>query len=174
MSEGSAHLALFNEIDPATEAIALLRDLGVPDHDMTIISGVPYSERILGRPITWTRVPQIAIAGFLVGFIVSILFNWGSVLQYPIRVGGMPLFSIPPTLVLTFEFSMLGLMISTFLGVLWESYFPSFGPKVYHPDIADGRIGVVFECPPDMHDQMHQALSQLGAEWVHRTEAQNL
>jgi hypothetical protein len=174
MSEGTEHLALFREIDPASQAIEKLRQLGVDDKDMTIISGIPYSEKILGRPSTWTLVPHLAIAGFLVGLVIGLLLNLGTPLLYPLQVGGMPLLSIPTSLVLTFETSMLGLLTFTFLGVIWESAYPSFGPKVYRPEISDGWIGVVFSCPPEIHTQAHEALANLGAEWIHRTEAVNL
>ena len=66
---------------------------------------------------------------------------------------------------------MLGLLAFTFLGVIWESAFPSFGPKVYRPEVSDGQIAVVFNCPPEVHTHVHEALAVLGAEWVHRTEA---
>ncbi|MFM8321879.1 MAG: quinol:electron acceptor oxidoreductase subunit ActD [Chloroflexota bacterium] len=171
MSEGTVHLALFTEIDPAAEAIERLRKLGIADKEMTIVSGVPYLDKMLGRPVTWTRVPQIGIAGFLVGLAISLFLNFGTPALYPIRVGGMPIFSIPTSLVLIFEISMLGLIISTFLGVIWESTFPSWGPNVYHPEISDGKIALVFNCPAEVHEQAHAALAELGAEWVHRTEA---
>jgi len=174
MSESRIHLALFGAIDPATEAIAKLRELGIDEEDMSVISGVPYSQRMLGRPIAWTRVPYIAMIGFIIGLIGALALVWGTPLQYPIRVGGQPIFPIPPLLVIIFEVSMLGLMISTLLGVIWESYFPSYGPKEYHPKISDGRIAVVFECPPEIHEEAHQALANLGAEWMHRTEAKEL
>jgi Alternative complex III, ActD subunit len=174
MSEGTIHLALFNAIDPAADAISKLRELGIPDQDMTIISSVPYSDRMLGRPISWTFVPKIAIGGFIVGFVISILLNLGTPLLYPIRVGSMPFLSIPTSLVLTFEISMLGLMLATFLGVIWESAYPSFGPKEYRQEISDGRIAVVFNCPPEIHTIAHDTLAALGAEWVHRTEATQL
>jgi len=174
MSEGTVHLALFREIDPATRAIDKLREFGILDRDMTIISGVPYSDKMLGRPMTWTNIPRIAIAGFFLGLIASLLMNWGTPLQYPIFVGGQPLLPIPTTLVLTFEISMLGLLLFTFLGVIWESAFPSFGPKEYHSEVSDGRIAVVFACPMDKHTEIHEDLGALGAEWMHRTEAMKL
>jgi hypothetical protein len=174
MSEGTVHMALFKEIDPAAQAIERLRDLGVDDKEMTIISGVPYSDKMLGRPTSWTSVPKLAIAGFLVGMVISLFLNLGTPLLYPIEVGGMPLLSIPTTLVLTFEISMLGLLAFTFLGVIWESAFPSFGPKEYNPEISEGKIGVVFNCPPEIHVQVHENLAALGAEWIHRTEAVKL
>lgn len=172
MSEGTVHLALFGDIDPASLALDKLRELGVQDKDMTIISGVPYSDKMLGRPMSWTRVPQLAIAGFILGFIVSLLLNFGTPYQYPINVGGLPLFSIPTTIILTFEMSMLGLLLLTFLGVVWETAFPSFGPRDYHPEISDGKIAVVFTCPAEIHARAHEALAALGAEWMHRTEAE--
>ena len=174
MSEEAVHLALFKDIDPATRAIDQLRALGVQDKDMTIISSVPYSEKILGRPMTWTLVPKLAILGFVLGLVISLLLNFGTPMQYPIRVGNMPYLPVPPTLVLTFEISMLGLLLFTFLGVIWESAYPSFGPKIYHPEISDGRIAVVFTCPPEIHTRAHEVLASLGAEWMHRTEATNL
>jgi hypothetical protein len=170
MSEGTVHLALFTEIDPASEAIALLREMGISDKDMTIVSGVPFSDRMLGRPVGWSRVPQIAIAGFLAGLVAALLLNFGTPWSYPIVVGGMKPLSIAPSLVLIFEISMLGLMIFTFLGVIWESTFPSWGPHVYHPDISNGKIALVFNCPPEIHTRVHETLAGLGAEWVHRTE----
>jgi hypothetical protein len=126
---------------------------------------------MLGRPMIWTRVPKLAILGFVLGLVISLVLNFGTPLQYPIRVGNMPYLPIPTTLVLTFEISMLGLLVFTFLGVIWESAYPSFGPKTYHREISDGRIAVVFSCPPEIHAQAHEALVSLGAEWMHRTEA---
>lgn len=174
MTESNVHLALFQDIDPATKAIDQLRKLGVQDKDMTIICSVPYSDKMLGRPMTWTRVPQLAMIGFVIGFVISLLLNWGTPLQYPIRVGNLPYLPIPTTAVLTFEISMLGLLVFTFLGVIWESAFPSFGPKIYNYEISDGRIAVVFSCPPEIHTLAHDALAALGAEWMHRTEASPL
>jgi Alternative complex III, ActD subunit len=171
MSDGTVHLALFEEIDQAAKALDALRDLGIQDQDMSIISGVPYSDRMLGRPMSWSLVPKLAAAGFLLGFVIGILMNIVAPLQYPIYIGGMPLVSIPTSLVLTFETSMLGLLGFTFLGVIWESAFPSFGPKEYHSSISDGQIAVVFSCPPEIHSQAHSTLAALGANWVHRTEA---
>jgi hypothetical protein len=175
MSEGRVHLALFNDIEPAVEAIDKLREMGIPDKEMTILSGVPYTERVLGRPIQWSRIPQIGVGGFLAGLLITIALNFGPQLQYPISVGGTPIyFPVTTSLVLIFEGCMLGLMIATFLGVIWESVFPSFGPKEYHPEISDGKIALVFNCPAEIHTQVHETLASLGAEWVHRMEAKPL
>jgi len=105
-----------------------------------------------------------------VGFLTAQLLNIGTVLQYPIKVGGMPYFPIPTAIVVTFELTMLGLLISTFIGVFVETISPSFGPQGYHPRVSDGYIGILFTCPPWEDEQMHAALKQLGAEIIHRSE----
>ena len=78
MAEITQHLALFKEIDPAAKALDVLRELGIPDEEMTIISGVPYSDRMLGRPMTWTLVPKLAIAGFILGMLIGLALTLGT------------------------------------------------------------------------------------------------
>lgn len=169
------HIALFKEteVDSAAEAVAKLRTLGVADKDISVISGIPFSEKILGRPVTWTRIPAIGISGAVVGIIASLALNLGTPLLYPVRVGGMAYLPIPPTIVLTFELGMLGLMISVFLGVLIETMAPSSGPRGYHPKISEGYIGVLFTCHPGKAGAVISAVKELGAEMVNRSEVKN-
>jgi hypothetical protein len=172
MTQDTVHLALFKEddIDHASDAVESLRNLGIADKDMSVISGIPYSEKILGRPIAWTRIVPIALGGAVVGFLASVFFTFGTVLWYPQRVGGQEIYAIPTSLVVIFEVTMLGLLISTFIGVFVETITPSFGPKGYHPKISDGNIGILFTCPPELDTRMHASMKELGAELVHASE----
>lgn len=176
MSRRIIHLALFDEdaIDEASEALSALRSMGVTDRDITVISGTPFSEKMLGRPMSWTRVPLIGAAGALVGFFTALLLNFGTPLLYPIRVGGMAYQTLPTSFVIIFELTMLGLLISTFIGVLVETISPSFGPAGYDPRVTDGHIGVLFWAPPELDPKMHAALTDLGAEIIHGAEAKKL
>ncbi|HAD06462.1 MAG TPA: hypothetical protein DCE76_04815, partial [Anaerolineaceae bacterium] len=64
MTAKVVHLALFKEeqVDHAAEAISRLHELGIGDEDISVISGIPYSERILGRPMSWTNIGRIGLA----------------------------------------------------------------------------------------------------------------
>ena len=167
-------LALFNSVDTAAEDIARLRELGVGDRDVTVLSGIPYPEPVLGRPMTWERLPLIALSGAAVGFLIGIFLNVVTPLMYPIRVGGQPYVAIPPAAVITYEFTMMGLIVSTFLGVLWESAFPSFGTKHYHPQISDGRIGILFRAPKERLEEIVAMLRERGAEEIIEPEEWSL
>jgi hypothetical protein len=176
MSRRIIHLALFPEdaLDQAAEALETLRGMGITDRDMTVISGTPFSEKMLGRPMSWTRIPIIGISGALVGFLTALFFNFGTPLLYPIRVGGMAYQTLPTSFVVFFELTMLGLLISTFLGVFVEMISPSFGPQGYDPRITDGHIGVLFWAPPELDPRLHESLTGLGAEIIHGAEAKKL
>jgi hypothetical protein len=85
MTRTVVHMALFKEeqLDEAAEAVQALRDLGVKDKDISVISGTPFSEKMLGRPMSWTRVPLIGGVGAVAGFLVAIFLNFGTPYLYP-------------------------------------------------------------------------------------------
>ena len=174
MTQENIHLAIFKEenLDEASDAIERLREMGIPDHDMTILSGIPYSDRILGRPISWTHIVKIAIAGAVTGFLLAVFLTFGTVLWYPQRVGGQPIYAIPTSFVVIFEITMLGMLVSTFIGVFVEAISPSFGPKGYHPRISDGNIGILFTCAQDKAQEVDAALTKAGAELIPASEVQ--
>lgn len=176
MATSVVHMALFKEeqLDEAAEAIQVLRNLGISDKDISVISGTPFSEKMLGRPMAWTSIPLIGGAGAVVGFLVSVFLNFGTPLLYPIQVGGMGLQTIPTSIVLTFELTMLGLLISTFIGVLVETISPSYGPRGYDARVTDGQIAVLFSSGSELDASLHDALSHLGAEIVHGAEDKKL
>lgn len=174
MAVGVSYLALFNNLEAAIQALDELKGMGIPDQDIQLISGVPVLEKVLGRPEKRSLVPFFGMGGALIGMSAGILFGFGTPLLYPIVVGGKPLLSIPPTLLLTFETTMLGLMVFTFLGVLWEAALPSFGRVEYHPNISNGDYALVFTCPSNIQSQMQAALLEAGAVSVERTEAKRL
>jgi len=174
MAENISLLAIFPDLEPASEAIEQLRALGVGDEAMNVISGIPVTEAMLGRPRQWSNVPRLAIGGAAVGFLAGSFLAFGTPPMYPIFVGGQSLFPGPPSVVVIFELTMLGMLISTFLGVFLDSYFPSYRPMEYVPEISDGKIGILFTCPEKSRDRISQALSKLGAEKIETAEAQQL
>jgi hypothetical protein len=167
-------LALFSDIDPAAEAIEKLHEMGVTDDRMEIMSGVPINPRMLGRPHPWTNVSRLALGGAIVGFLIGFFLNFGTPNLYAVRVGGQALFPIPPGLILLFEMTMLFALLSTFLGVFLESFFPNYRPLEYVPQISDGKIGIFFRVPQDEQQKFTDALNQMGAESVGPHEARML
>jgi hypothetical protein len=174
MPEHITLLALYSDIDPAADGIEKLREMGVSDDEITVISGVPITESILGRPHPGTNVPLLALGGAIAGFLFGAFLNYGTPMLYSVRVGGQPLLPIPPGMILLFEMTMLFMLLATFLGVFLDSYFPNYRPLHYVPEISDGKIGVFFRAPQAEQENFRDALNQLGAESVEPAEAQQL
>ena len=174
MSEMKTFLALFTEIDPAVDALDQLREHGVNDEQMNVISGIPLTDQILGRPRVWSNVPRLALGGAIGGLFLGIFLAFGIPYMYPLKVGGQALVSGAPTVVVVFEMTMLGLLASTFIGVFLDSYFPSYRPKEYVPEISDGKIGVLFHCPTEKEEEFITAMTSLGVESIKPAEARQL
>ncbi|MBI5842728.1 MAG: DUF3341 domain-containing protein [Chloroflexi bacterium] len=174
MTEEKSLLAVFTDLDPAADAIEHLRTLGVHDDCMNIISGIPVTEAMLGRPSQWTNVPRLALGGAILGFLAGMFLAFLSPTMYAIQVGGQGFVAGPPSVVVLFELTMLGMLLSTFLGVFLDSYFPSYRPMKYVTEVSDGKIAILIECPDADEKKLTDALKKLGAESVQPAEAQHL
>lgn len=167
-------MALFTDIDPAANAVEKLYELGVTHENINVISGVPVAHKILGRPHPWTNVSRLALGGAAVGFCFGLFLNFGTPYLYTIPVGGQYITPIPPGAIVMFEMTMLFALLSTFLGVFLDSFFPNYRPLEYVPEISDGKIGVFFRCAKDDQKKFMDALVKMGAESIQPVEAQQL
>ena len=174
MSDKTMLLALFPDVDPASQAIEKLREIGLTDEHMEVIAAIPVTEAMLGRPKQPSNVPRLALGGAAGGCLVGYLLAVVTPQLYPLNVGGQPLIPVPPSIVVFFEMTMLGMLISTFLGVFLDSRFPSYSPKEYVAEISDGKIAILIECPPEKEQEVEAAMNSHGAESVKHAEAQTL
>lgn len=174
MSENLTLVAVFKDIDPAANGIGKLHELGIHDNHINVLSGIPLKGAILGRPNAKTNVPRIGMLGAGLGFCLGLFLLQGTPALYPLLVGGQGLFPIPPTLIITFEMTMLGLMGFSFLGAFFESRFPSYEAMHYAPEVSDGKIAVIFHCPAELQGDATSILTTAGAESVRPVEAQQL
>ena len=174
MTDKTMLLALFPDIDPAAQAVEKLREIGVTDEHVNIISGIPVTEAMLGRPKQPSNVPRLAMGGAFGGACLGMFLAFWAPTSYPLNVGGQAIIPGPPSVVVIFEMTMLGMLISTFLGVFLDSRFPSYEPKEYVPEISDGKIAILIECQPEDEPMIEAAMTRLGAESVKHAEAQTL
>ena len=174
MANTTTLLAMFEDLEPAAEGVDKLQQLGLNDDDMNVISGIPVKHTILGRPPAITYVSRIGSFGAILGMFLGLFFIYGIKYLYPLYVGGQPIFPVPQGFIITFEMTMLGLMGFSFIGMFVDSGFPSYTPKAYTPEISDGKIAVLFNCPTDERDKFTEALKEVGAESIEPVEARQL
>jgi hypothetical protein len=174
MGETKTFLAQFSDVNPAVEAIDRLREHGVRDEQMNVISGIPFTEHILGRPRVWSNVPRLALGGAVAGMAFGIFLSAGITNLYPLKIGGQGLVNGAPTVVLVFEMTMLGLLASTFIGVFLDSTFPSYRPKEYVAEISDGKIAILYSIPEEKEAEVTDVMNALGVESITPAEKRPL
>jgi hypothetical protein len=164
-------LALFPDINPASLAVDKLREMGISDEHVNVISGLPITEAMMGRKPHPSHVPMLSMLGALGGLALGVFLAFGTPNLYPLNVGGQPLVPGPPSVVVIFEMVMLGMLLNTFLGVFLDSRFPSYTPKEYVVEISDGKIALLIECEEAQEQGIKSAMKQIGAESVKHAEA---
>jgi hypothetical protein len=171
MSDNTISLiALFDESTATSKAIDELHALGIPDDRMVVMTDVPYPEGALGRTREWLTLPYIVLAGAVVGLLFGLFLSAITPHLYRLDVGGHPPVGFPPAAVITFVFTMMAIIVSTFLGVLWEMDFPSFGPAPYNKAVTDGKVGVFIEYSPDLNEKVTQVLKTNQVEYFGEPE----
>ena len=174
MSDAAVVLSSFQEIDPSAAALDRLRELGISDDAVTVLSSLPYSAEILGRPHVRTRLGLISLISAVVGLIAGLLFTVITPYLYIVRVGGQPIVPVPPTALLLYEFIMLLLIVGTFGGFLALNHFPDNRPQYYDPELTDGRISLVIESPVDKKTEVVAILEAHGGQVVAEPERRQI
>jgi ActD protein len=156
-------LALFREPEAVANAMDALRAAGFAGGDLTVLSGTPYPEGAFGEEPARHRLYVFPFVGAACGLAVGILLTIATQLSYPLVTGGKPILAIPPMINVLYEGTLLGALVFTVLGVLFESRLPELGGAPYDPRISDGYLGVLVR-PSDRQPEAERVLRQAGAE----------
>ena len=80
--------------------------------------------------VTKTRIPAAVLFGGMIGCLTGLgMQTWASVINYPLNIGGRPMFSWPSFIPICFELTVLFAAFSAFLSMLGANGFP----RPYHP-----------------------------------------
>jgi hypothetical protein len=159
-------LGIFEDAQQVADAMTSLKGDGFPVEDLDIYSGSPYPEGSFGEEEPSHRVYVWPFIGAICGFTLALLFTAGTQISYPLITGGKPILSIPPMTIFLYEGTMLGAIVFTVLGVLFESRLPRRSMGLYDTRITEGYVGVLVSCPEERTSQAEKVLRDSGAEDV--------
>ena len=161
-------LGVFEEAQQVADAMANLKGDGFPVEDLDVYSGSPYPEGSFGEAEPNHRVYVWPFIGAICGFALALLFTAGTQVSYPLVTGGKPILSIPPMTIFVYEGTMLGAIVFTVLGILFESRLPKRSLGLYDRRITEGYIGVLVSCPEERTGRAEEVMRQAGAEDIRR------
>ena len=157
----SGLLASFVHVDAAAEAIRAVRALGV--RDLTVYSAAPNHEieEALGQRVSPVRLFTLigGLTGCTAGFAMTIWMSY----DWPVVVGGKPIASIPPYVVIAFELTILLGALSTVAAVALFSIMMGKRGVAYDPRFSDDQIGIFVPAAPDQAGRVEQLLRSAGA-----------
>ena len=139
--------ALYPDPTAAQRAVNGLREAGLAERDITIISAEPIERHELGHRDHQTYMFWIAAAGGVVGLLVAIWLTRMTQLSWPLNTGNMPIVAWWPNLIIMFELTMLGGILAAVITLLVTARLPNWKPKLYDPAVSDGKILVGVENP---------------------------
>ncbi|TPL54369.1 DUF3341 domain-containing protein [Mesorhizobium sp. B2-4-6] len=169
-------VAVFADPEALVEAARGMRGRGY--RRMDAFSPFPLKELDEILEIRATRLPWAVLAGGIAGAALVYALIWYSVeVDYPINVGGRPLHSWPPFVVIAFEAGILGAAFAGFLGVLAANGLPRYHHPVFNAKSFSYARGGKFYLLIEAADPKYRKgvtrgqLTRLGAETVEEVEA---
>ena len=153
-------IAAYRHVDAAVEAIRRLKEMG--ERDFTVYTPVPNHEvaDAIGHPVSPVRLWTLfgGLTGCFTGFAMTLWMSY----DYPIVVGGKPIGSVLPYVVIAFELTILFGALSTILGLVVHAVTGT-RHAAYDPRFSDDHIGLFVPCPVERRSRVEEVLKSSGA-----------
>jgi Protein of unknown function (DUF3341) len=157
---------LFPDPDSAERGMNALNRAGISPKRMIVMSAEPFDDYSFSRMDHATPMPWLAAIGGAVGGILGFLLArlTQEAYPFPLITGGMPLLAAWPTGIVTYELTMLGAVLTTVVTLLISTKLPNWKPKLYDPEVSNGKILIGALEPSDtMRAEIENRLRGAGA-----------
>jgi len=162
-------LGLFTDEDTAADAMDAVAAAGFSQGEYEVLTGTPYPEGTFGEEEPVHKLYRFPLVGAACGFVVGLLLTAGTQLAFPVITGGKPLLSIPPMAIIMYEGTMLGAILFTVFGIMFESRLPRLFMGAYDTRITEGYIGIAVSADEEKMESAEEVLRGAGAEDVKRS-----
>ena len=132
--------ALYTEPDEVQRVVDNLRAAGLAEPEIVVISSEPIEEYEFSHRDKATWLYWIACGGAVVGLTFATWLTRMTELAWPLPTGNMPIVSWWPNLIIMFELTMLGGILSTVITLLITAELPNRESALYDREVADGKI----------------------------------
>lgn len=157
----TALYALYDDPAVVQRAVDALRDAGVAERDIIVMSSEPFEEYEFSHRDKADWLYRVAGIGGLAGFAFGAWMTTATQLAWPLKTSGMPIVAPWPNMIVVFELTMLGAILAT-VGTLFATAFVRRGPAFYDTAVSDGYILVGVPSPGDRVDAVTRALESAG------------
>ena len=164
-------VGFFDDDHECMVAARKMREAGYRKFDAITPFPVHGMEEAVG--IERSPVPWVTFFFGLTGAILGLYFQyWTSAVSWPTLVGGMPFFSLPAFIPVTFEVTILFGALSSVGAMLALCGLPKVDPPILHPDLSSHKFALWVPETESGFDvqKTEEFLKSLGAQDVRRAE----
>ncbi len=161
-------LGLFTDENTAADALDALQAEGYGTKEYEVLTGTPYPEGTFGEAEPVHKLFRWPLIGAACGFIIGLILTTGTQVAYPLVIGGKPILGIPPMAIIMYEGTMLGAILFTVVGIIFESRLPRLFMGAYDTRITEGYIGVAVTTDEERLGKAEEVLRRVGAEDITR------
>jgi hypothetical protein len=159
----TAIYGLYDDPDVAQRAVNGLRAAGAADGDIVVMSSEPFEEHEFGQRDQSSSLYWAAGLGGVAGLTSGAWLTSFTQRAWPIVTSGMPIVAPWPNLIVIFEMTMLGAILSTVVTLLVGARLPRRLPRLYDPEVSDGYILVGVQQPnAELAPRLSAALERAG------------
>jgi hypothetical protein len=163
LARSTGALGLFREPEQVAQAMDALRAAGFASRDLKILTDTPYPDGAFGEEPEKHRLYVFPFIGAACGLSMGLLLTIGTQLAYPIVTGGKPLLSVPPMINIMYEGTMLGAIMFTVAGIVFESRLPYLTGTPYDERISEGYLGLLITRTEGRLPDAERVLREAGA-----------
>ena len=145
----NAVYALYDNPAAVQRAVDGLRAAGVTDADIQVMSSEPFEEYEFGHKDSASWIHWIAGVGGVVGLASAYFLTTVTQQSWPLRTSGMPIVAPWPNLIVIFEMTMLGAIVTSVATLIITAGLGRKMPKLYDPEVTNGKILVGIAQPKD-------------------------
>ncbi len=158
---------LYTDPELAQRAVDGLRRAGVAERNITVITSQPYEEYEFSHRDKPTWIFWIAAGGGALGLTIGFALAYITEALWPLPTGGMPIVAMFPNIIVMFELTMLGAILSTVVSLLVMTELPTVRSRIYDPEVSQGKIMVAVENPrPESINTLRNTFSLTGVDEV--------
>lgn len=165
----SAVLGQFTHVDNLLRAAGRMKQSGF---GITVFSPIPLvheMEEAFGEERDYLR--YFTFFGAVIGFLFGTIMSLGTAALYVLPRGGRPIFAMTPTLLISYETTILLGVGMTLMGFFFLARIPCFRNKVDEPACAADSFGLLVKgVGADEIERVNSILRENGASEVKNVE----
>lgn len=110
------------------------------------IHGLEHAQGLKRSPL-----PFVTLGAGITGFLCAVaLQGWTSVMDWPINVGGKPMWSWPAFVPIFFELTVLFAGLATVGAMFLLNGFPNTSKRAFDPEITCDKLAIMIDAPEEL------------------------